>query len=197
MHEILDYEGEMDSAALEAWLKEIMHKCSEEAARKVQRREGASEVHELDGHSARDVCPNEGQPPCDAGSADCPEEVCVMLLTFSPSFNAMATAHIDAFRAAAVAVNGDAAPLIPGGITPRLVWMDAMSQPGLLSRLQIEMGHLPKVVALRPASEKWTHMQERFEDSAALVDFVTNSARAGDGTLRWEDAPNGLLDDLQ
>ena len=100
---------------------------------------------------------------------------------------------MDNLKKVAVAVNGDAAPRLEGGL-PRFGWVDSMQQPGFLSALSVEMGHLPKVVAYRPSGEHLSAMQGDSMDLTALEDFVRR-AQAGD--LPWQPAPPGLLSHLQ
>jgi len=146
-------------------------------------------VTELEAHGVRDACPIAAE--CKGKSPEeCPqEEGCLILITFSPSFNAMATHHIEKFKKLAIAVNGDASPKVEGGL-PRFFWVDSMRQPRFLASLSVEMGHLPKVIAYRQSGEHLSAMQGDNMDPDALEEFAR---KAQAGKCPWQPAPRGLL----
>ena len=184
------YTGAMEDGGVSRFLTNAAEKCSpERRAAQAQKRPGATEVTELEAHGVRDACPIAAE--CKGKSPEeCPqEEGCLILITFSPSFNAMATHHIEKFKKVAIAVNGDASPKVEGGL-PRFFWVDSMRQPRFLASLSVEMGHLPKVIAYRQSGEHLSAMQGDNMDPDALEEFAR---KAQAGKCPWQPAPRGLL----
>jgi len=193
------FSGTVDEANLNAFISAASEKCNPTPVHTTPRRPGATDVTELDGTSAHDACPKASACEDAEDKLRCAqEEVCFLLLTFSPSFNAMATTHIESLTKVAVAVNSEAATPKLEGALPRFLWVDSMQQPGFTSRLSVEMGHLPKVIAYRPSAEVFSSMSGDFGDANVVEEFVRQAISREPGTaMQWQAAPPGLLHELQ
>jgi len=155
---------------------------------------GPDPPEQFSAQSAGRLCPR----TVHCNGQQCQEQLCLMLVTV-PSF-------IDTRAAVVMELYGKALKALQRGfetgrrtITAPVVasWVDAVQQNSFLQAIGAEMGHLPKVVALRPRSQRFATFHDLGQDEAMVLDSLASwvcNVSAGQGD--WQDLHSPLADSL-